>query len=173
MNRARRVPLLALLVAWVTMLAHILGTASQLPSRVATHFDLAGKPNGWMSRGTHVSAMLTFGFLVPAFILGIAVLTRYLNGAGCNIPHRDYWLAPERRAATMDFIFDHCVWLGCLLVIFHMGLHQVILWANQARPVALSSVHMTCLSGAMLGGVILWVILLVLRFLRPNAARNP
>ena len=172
MNRARRVPLIALLVAWVAMVAQILATAPLLPARVATHFDLAGKPNGWMTRSTHVSATIAFGFLVPGFILGIAALIRYLNGPGCNIPHRDYWLAPERRTATMDFIFNHCVWLGCLLVVFHMGLHQVILWANQAQPVALSSVQMNLLSGAMLSGVILWVILLIVRFLRPHVPRN-
>ena len=38
----------------------------QLPARLATHFDLANHPNGWMSRG----GSLTFSLVMGIFIAG-------------------------------------------------------------------------------------------------------
>ncbi len=48
----------------------------QLPLRMATHFDVHGHPNGWMSRDT----ALCFGLGIPAFLLVIftlVLLVRY------------------------------------------------------------------------------------------------
>ena len=42
----------------------------QLPARVATHFDLANQPNGWMSR----EGSLAFSLLMGIFIAGLATL---------------------------------------------------------------------------------------------------
>jgi hypothetical protein len=42
----------------------------QLPARLATHFDLANHPNGWMSR----EASLTFSLVMGIFIAGLATL---------------------------------------------------------------------------------------------------
>jgi hypothetical protein len=46
----------------------------QLPARIATHFNAAGQPNGWMTR----EASLTFGLVLTAFLL--TVFTAILYG---------------------------------------------------------------------------------------------
>jgi uncharacterized membrane protein len=45
----------------------------ELPARLATHFDLANHPNGWMSR----EVWLTFSLLLGIFITGLATLILY------------------------------------------------------------------------------------------------
>jgi hypothetical protein len=42
----------------------------ELPPRLATHFDLANQPNGWMSRGASLAFLLVMGI----FIAGLATL---------------------------------------------------------------------------------------------------
>jgi hypothetical protein len=42
----------------------------KLPARLATHFDLANHPNGWMTR----EGSLTFSLLLAIFIIGLATL---------------------------------------------------------------------------------------------------
>jgi Domain of unknown function (DUF1648) len=42
----------------------------ELPARLATHFDLANRPNGWMSRGASLSFLLLMGM----FMAGLATL---------------------------------------------------------------------------------------------------
>jgi len=42
----------------------------ELPTRLATHFDLANHPNGWMSRGASLSFLLLMGM----FMAGLATL---------------------------------------------------------------------------------------------------
>lgn len=42
----------------------------ELPARLATHFDLANHPNGWMSRGGSLAFLLVIGI----FIAGLATL---------------------------------------------------------------------------------------------------
>jgi Protein of unknown function (DUF1648) len=44
----------------------------RLPARLGVHFDLAGRPNGWMSR----ESVLGGGLILLAFILGAATLVR-------------------------------------------------------------------------------------------------
>ncbi len=46
----------------------------RLPARMATHFDAAGRPNGWMSRET--SLIFTLGLMAFLLALFTAVLTR-------------------------------------------------------------------------------------------------
>ncbi len=68
-----------------------------LPDRVAVHFSFSGIPDGWSSRTEFLvifSALLLFS---PALMLGIAWAIKVLPTSMINMPHSDYWLAPERK----------------------------------------------------------------------------
>ena len=42
-----------------------------------------------------------------------------------NLPNKEYWLAPERRAETFAYFDNFCAWYGCVflfVVVFAMGL---------------------------------------------------
>ena len=85
----------------------------QMPQRMASHFASDGHVNGWQSREAFFLLMLLVSsssalvsFVAPRQIAAKA-------NHRINLPHRDFWLAPERRAETMRFISATMAWFGC------------------------------------------------------------
>lgn len=102
----------------------------RLPERVAAHFDGAGRTNAWMSRsGQTALNLLTLAFFV-ALIQGIVALNARLPKEYINLPRRDYWLAPERAAATHAWLASMILFIGCALVAFFMVIFHLIYRAN-------------------------------------------
>jgi uncharacterized membrane protein len=97
----------------------------QLPDRLASHFAASGMPNGWMTK-TQFLVMYVL-VLLPALAIEFWVSHRIANkpDARLNLPNKEYWLAPERRAETFAYFEIFCAWYGCaflLVVVFAMGL---------------------------------------------------
>ena len=164
------VALLVLLFTFFGM--SVVATVPLLPARVATHFDAAGEPNGWMTRDDHLGFMCGFGLAFPLGIIGICWSVRFLPVGCLNIPHKEYWLAKEHRAETDDYLFRHSIWLGCLGVGFVTGLHWVTVLSNLCQPVQLPVVWVVGVAGSFLTGTALWVICLFRRFRIPVGARE-
>lgn len=78
----------------------------RLPERVATHFDLAGEPNGWMSRPWAA-------FFLPVFATAIVALVR-----------ASYRLmpAPKRAPAAVRSLAMLTALLALFLVVLHAGI---------------------------------------------------
>ena len=152
-----------LVAAFVCLLAV---TSPDLPSRVASHFDGTGQPNGWMSRSSYLIFTAAFGMGLPAVVvLGFLVLRR-LPSDLINIPRRDYWLAPERRLATVTGLFRRSLWLACLLVAMMLGVHLLVVHANNQVPVRLSTPMILGLIGFFLTGIAAWILSLFRHFKR-------
>jgi hypothetical protein len=170
MSRGLRLPLTVLALSCVGFVAYVLLTMEQLPPRVASHFNGQGIANGWMTRSTHICWMIGFGIGVPGFIVALLSILRLFGGTGLNIPRRKYWLAPERRQATFDFMITRAAWLACAFVVFSAGLHRLIIAANTRHPAFLPNQQSWLLGGLMLAAIAVWAISLVLHFLRsPDA----
>lgn len=73
-----------------------------LPATIASHFDAAGRPNGWMSREAFVGVYVGVVFLLTVVFSTI----RFVPPSLWNLPNKAYWLAPERRAATVARVAD-------------------------------------------------------------------
>jgi uncharacterized membrane protein len=96
-----------------------------LPERLASHFNAAGMPNGWMTKTQFIWMYAIV--LLPALAIEFWV-SRKIAGkpdAQLNLPNKEYWLAPERRAETFAYFDRFCAWYGCaflFVVVFAMGL---------------------------------------------------
>src|SRR5882724_8354599 len=102
-------------------LGAILGFAMyypQLPERVASHFDANGHPNGWQTKSMFTTFF--YGAIGIASVVGfiVPILIGLLPSAAINLPNKEYWLAPERREASIQFIQDQMTWFGCALLLF-------------------------------------------------------
>jgi uncharacterized membrane protein len=96
---------------------YVTQTSPQLPPFVASHFDAAGVPNAFMAHNTHVRFMLTMCVGLPLSLVAImSAVYSYANNI--KIPNRDYWLAPERSAATRSLLIARGLWFGVLLAFF-------------------------------------------------------
>ncbi len=158
------VPLLAFALIEIAVAAFVAATTGQLPERVASHFGAGNLPNGWMPREAYLPFMLGFAVVLPAVVVAGIALTPRLGPRRLNLPHRDYWLAPERRAATFAALAAHACWLGCLIALFIAGIHYSILVANASVPPRLPDALFWTLLIAFCAGVVLWIGALYLRF---------
>ena len=104
----------------------------RLPERMATHFDAAGRANSWMSR----QGFFVFSFGMLAFMslvfFGAGGLIRLLPPRLVNLPNRDYWLAPERRDATIADMATRMARLGLVALLFIVAIDELVLRANVA-----------------------------------------
>jgi serine/threonine-protein kinase len=155
-----------LLAGFVAFIGH---SSKQLPDRVATHFDLHGKPNGWMTRAQHVKFSVGVGVGTPVLVVGVFALVRKTKGWGLNIPNKAFWLAPERQQTTFAFLRRHGYWLAGSLVIFHAGLFESVVLANSRTPAYLAPTHVAWLTGGFLVFLAIWIAVLFARFRRPVA----
>jgi hypothetical protein len=163
-----RHPALLLAVLYTVFVVMLIHDASRLPERVATHFDLRGQPNGWMSSQGYLAFMAVFGLVFPLIPAAICLLLRFLPDSIINLPHRDYWLAPERRGETVGYLIRHMLWLSCMMSGLTIVLHQMTVEANRQVPPQLSSAIWGYLV-VFLIGIFLWVFALVRHFRLPKA----
>jgi len=147
--------LLALL--WLAFAGYVWWSSAHLPQRVAIHFGVNGVPNNWQTPGQYLCFMLIFGTVVPAFVLGNFAFIRRMNGWGLNIPHKDYWLAPERREETFDYVQSRGFWLAGLLLALLTIVNWAIVAANAHAPVALRPTFFLGV-GAFLVAMLVWAI---------------
>lgn len=160
----QRIAYLLFALLLIAVGAFIVATTGQLPERVASHFGAGNLANGWMTRGGYLVFMLVFALLLPVVVVAVVGwLPRRAPGA-VNIPHRDHWMAPGRRAATLAILASHACWLGCLLALFIAGIHFAILEANAAVPPRLPADLFWTLLAGFLAAVALWIGALYLRF---------
>ena len=125
----------------------------QMPQRMASHFAADGRANGWQSRSAFFVLMLMVtstsaivGFLAPRQIAA-------RSNARINLPHRDYWLAPERREQTMRYISAAMAWFACAILFVLISGTFLALRANLAPDHRFNSTAMLAVLGVFLAGL--------------------
>jgi uncharacterized membrane protein len=137
----------------------------QMPDVMASHFDASGHPNGWMSRQVFMAIHLSMLAMVAACFLWLPRITPRFPLHLWSMPHRDYWLAPERREQTMDYVQTQMVWCGVATTLFLLAVSQLAFEANLTRPTILSSAMWWLLIGYFVY-IGWWTVMFILRFRR-------
>ena len=161
-TRAQTVLLFLYLVFFTTL--HF--TWGQLPDPVASHFDGRGNPDAWVERQSYVAGMVGLALFLPGIVVGLCFAMRYAPRSTINLPNRDYWLAPERRAETFAFFFRHSLWFACLAILFVIGIHLTVVEANSNLPSRLSLPLLLMTAGGFLIGMVVWILKLLWPFLK-------
>jgi uncharacterized membrane protein len=141
---------------------------ARLPETVASHFDASGKPNGWMPRGAQTAWHISTVFFMAGLLEGIARISQLIPDEYINIPHREHWLAPERRAATLAGLSTMVRLMGSVLLLFLMGLFHQVYRANTGGGSITEIV--VVMSAALLVAVGIILVTGLLRFTRSPAA---
>jgi uncharacterized membrane protein len=137
-----------------------------LPERMASHFGYDGTPNGWMPKDAF--------FLVMSLAVGltgvITFLTPHLIAARpdnrVNLPHKDYWLAPARRAKTFRFIAAQMAWFGCAILFIVLFGSFLAMRANFSLDGHFDNDTMIKVMAAFLFVTVLWIVHFVRHFYR-------
>src|SRR5262245_44660873 len=83
-----------------------------------------------------------------------------------NLPHKEYWLAPERRASTLAFMTRRSTIFGAFMAGFLCYVHWLVVEANRAVPPHLPAAPFV--AGMVVFGIVtvLWAGAFVAHFLR-------
>ncbi len=139
-------------------------SARLLPEQVAIHFGAGGQPNGWMSRSTHSLFMGALGVGLPLIFAVLALVNRSVPARFINLPHREYWLSPERQSQTCTYISHQLLWLACLEVLFFAGIQFLVVDANRMAPVQMPMEKFLPIVAGFLVAVVLWIIAFIRHF---------
>lgn len=161
-------PFYTWLAALPFFVAHIWRTAAGLPPKVATHFNAAGQPDGWMTRETHIISLIALGLGMSAFIVGLCYGIRWFPKARLSIPNQAHWQKPAHRPVALDYIFYHSFWLGTLALAFLATVNHFIVAANQPDAGTLATRGLQIASGCFITGILVWIFFLVRFFQAPN-----
>ncbi|RMD92385.1 MAG: DUF1648 domain-containing protein [Calditrichaeota bacterium] len=163
-NRWLRVYILAGIIAMAGL--DLLSYYPHLPQRMAVHFNAAGHANGWASKEGFVAIYLGTLLVLTAMFVGLARGLRKLPASLINLPNKVYWLAPERREATLTSLANWLQWMGIATLLFVMLIFHLTLMANlQPQPV-LPRTFWPAFTGYLIF-VAIWVVLLYRRFNKP------
>lgn len=98
----------------------------RLPAQVPTHFGPNGLPDGWSTPTQMIVVFVGLQFISAGSLALVAIALKFIPNSMINIPNRQYWLAPERREATLrnarDVLFLVAIATGWLLIgLFHLS----------------------------------------------------
>jgi len=159
-TRLPRSIFVATLVAGVVQCVHDFPV---LPDRMASHFAASGMPNGWMTKSQFfvLYALLT----VPALILEFWLPRRIVSHPKrINLPNKEYWLAPERRAATFGYLEVFFAWYGCAFLLLEISAMGLAMRANFNDPARLPAAPIVSSLAAFLFFNIVAVLAMYRRF---------
>ena len=148
-----------------SFLAAMAATYQQLPLRVASHFGADGAANGWSSRESYVWTLIVILTVISLVMAGTAAIMRITPTNLVNLPHREYWLAPERREATIAAVQRFGFFMAGLTSLLFLAIHLLTVAANESQPAVLSGA-VWWLLGAFLAATGAMLFLLYRRFAR-------
>ena len=155
-------PLIVLLIMYLIYIGYVGVSAIYLPDQVASHFNFAGQPDGWMSRSEYLYVTLIFGSAFVLFMIMISLLSRFGPDWLLSIPHREYWFSPERRIETKEYLSEFTLWFGSWALFLFIRLNISVVGANRHVPVHLTNWEfygqefVFFILGTILGMYILW-----------------
>ncbi len=153
-------PLLIIAACILAMALRVSAVWGALPSHLASHFGPSGQANGFSDAPAFFVLYALIGTLTVGGLLASSLLIRALPDKLINLPNRDYWLAPERKARALSTLTRWSAWCAVWLTLLLCAVLELVLRANLAQGpldntlfVALLVTFMT----GMLGGLV-WLV---------------
>ena len=139
----------------------------RLPALVAQHFGADGRANGWASRDAFFILSWTMLLGLSAIFMLMPRTLRRIPVAMINLPHKDYWLAPERKDQSLSFLEREMQWMGVLTIAFLVLVLHLAIRANIDPAHRLENVLFLALMAGFLISACGWIVRLYRRFPDP------
>ena len=170
---ANRLSWIVFLLAAIALVGCHLYWMPQLPVRIATHFDLAGKANDWSMRKDFAALWLIVPALVCVPMLVLSSAMHLLPPTTLNVPRKDYWQQPQNYPRACAIIGQWMRYFAAATLVFMTYLDKQIVLANLATPARIDPAANTWLFVLPLVFVSLMVIGLIVKFARPPEPLPP
>jgi uncharacterized membrane protein len=154
------------ILAEVLVAVFILSTTGNMPENIASHFNGAGVPNGFMSQEGYTRFLLVFAVCIPALIMYSLSFALHFASGSVNIPNREYWLSNQNKNGTIQFLKGQVAGLGIFIALFVAYVHCLLLKAHKLQPPQLPTMQLFIGMGVFLVGMLLWGLWLFVKFMR-------
>ena len=146
------------MVAWVISVVVLVATGLGMPEMVGIKFDPQGVATGVLPKWAYMVSTSISLFLLPA-IVALVPASLVLSGSRWAwVPHKEYWLTPERRAEAGATLAGQMQELACMLMAFQLFHHWMVVEAvNKGARLDVQTDNLA--SYALAGGVGLWVLM--------------
>jgi hypothetical protein len=133
-----------------------------LPHSFGSNFHI-GKPGFWSDKESFFALYIVTLSLLVVIFSGFRLALSRLPVSLIGIPHRDYWLAPEKSQETLSALGTHWTWFGCATLNLTIALFQLAVEAilNQAEIPRQTVVIFVAI---YLAYTLFWHLLLWIRF---------
>jgi uncharacterized membrane protein len=136
----------------------------QLPNLMASHFNAGGAATAFMPKAGFFGLFLFVMIFasIPSFFVPRQIAA--LPNNKINLPNKEYWLAPERRAETVQYVGLQMGWFGCaLLALLLYGFYFAVA-ANLRPNHAFDSTSFLVGLGAFFAFIVVWLTRLIGHF---------
>jgi uncharacterized membrane protein len=138
----------------------------KLPDTVVSQVNAAESPTSYMSKTSFFVLNMVMALVV---VLVFGVMSLFLDRipvALWNLPRRKYWLAPERRADTMDFVSKQLLVCGIATMIFVIYIFQAMIDYNLSEGTTKTLPGGKYVLGGYLAFIAIWIVVFMKRFLK-------
>jgi uncharacterized membrane protein len=146
----------------IGLVGQILYYYPNLPDRMASHFNGAGEPDGWMSKQNFlIFEAVILLFIIAEFSL-LPLLIEKMPNSLINLPNKDHWLSEENRTATFAVIRQYFEWCSAMLLALFIAVNEMVFRANLNKQPLSNSIWMVLIVFLLLVGI--WLVKFILRF---------
>jgi hypothetical protein len=156
-------------IAMAIFAASLVLGAVLLPDRVASHFGLHGEANDWMSKRSELLFIAGMGFGLPLLIVGLSYVARFFPNDMFNLPHKEFWLAPERRKQSVEYLFNHSIWAATAAQCLLTWVNVLTIFANRQAVPSLPMTAFLAGLAAFLASMAIWIWRLIKHYSSPTA----
>ncbi len=142
----------------------------QLLDPAASHFNAQGQPDSWMPKEKFVGVMAGSWVVVLMFLAVPPLFMSRVPTTLINLPHKEYWLAPERVATTRQMLAQRITWCGAATMLLLAYSWHGTLQANLPPNPPLDIWTPLTVYLVFVG---LWCAELIGRFARPSKSSEP
>ena len=114
-------------------------TGSNMPTEVASHFNASGQADSFLSRDNYLTLMILVICLSTLVVGGIGRLLISLPEDSINLPDKAYWLSPERKNYSLNYISNWLQFFSAGMAAFLCFVHWIVVQANSTEPKQLDS----------------------------------
>ena len=123
------------IVAILICVFEILRLWNLAPPQMAAHFNVQGSPDRFVSKAEFFWFQIQTMLVVIVVSILSQILFLILPVKLINLPNREYWLPPERRAETVDRLSSFAAMMfGVILLAIQAGF-ELSTYANFQTPI--------------------------------------
>lgn len=120
-------------LVFIFMIIQLVVYYPKLPSTLASHFNLKGDPDGWLSKSLFFCLYFVIQLsMVAAFVL-FSRLSRKLPNTSFNIPNKEFWLRTDTKKAFFNLNDMTLIWIAATTLIFIAFVMQIVIQSNVSQ----------------------------------------